>query len=178
MYYSATTAEVLPDVLDPETVARHLRLGPDEEDSGYLEMLVKAAMQWAEGEANQPLFARSYRVRLSDFSGGTIRGTALGEDVQVAYRTTAGDTLADLAPAGYQLSGNTLCFLRAGLPNLSVFGVELTYTVGYTQESLPDDLKLAILAHVGVSYEQRANPVAERYTLADKLLAPYKLYNC
>ncbi len=173
MYLYATTADALPQPKDPSEVAAWLRVASSDP---VLLPLYEAAMLWAEGYCNQPLFLRTYTVRLNNFSAsGRLRGLNI-DTPTVAYDTDV-LTAEPLDLTGYVYAHEVFSFVPDYVSTITPKRVTVTYTAGYTEEKIPRNIQLALWLYAGYLYDNRANPVAERFTAAEALLQPYKLYS-
>jgi hypothetical protein len=163
----------MPDVLDSAMVASWVRI---EGDDTTLDFLIKAAMHWAEGYCDQPLFQRTYTVALTSF---TQSGRLPGLNVAITHVQYSTATLTNevLATSGYALNSHYgFSFVPASVANLTPTAVTLTYTAGYGAD-LPENIGLALLLVVSNMYDNRGNPVSEKRTAAENMLTPFKRYS-
>ncbi|MBD2705610.1 phage gp6-like head-tail connector protein [Spirosoma sp. BT702] len=173
MRYVFTSDAELPDVMDiPFLSGSWARAYGDDTVVNYL---LKASMRYAEGFCDQPLFERSFTVKLPAFGcGGLLPG--INANVTTITYDTALATGVSFDSTGYSVENGNLAFVRQATSILSPKQVIITYTAGYGVDKLPEDLGLALMLLVANHYDNRANPVSERRTAADSLLQNYKLY--
>lgn len=174
MYYPRYSAirATTPTPVIPSTGAGSLvewvRTG--ESEAGVLTGLLLAAQGWAEGICDTHLFAGSFRVDLSAPTNGTLPGANLST-ITVQLKTDG--TYADAPDDHYTVEGDTVTFAEG----LTEGVYRITYNAGYDEASLPYSLRLALLFYVAYSYDNRANPVAERFTAGEALLRPFRYYS-
>jgi uncharacterized phiE125 gp8 family phage protein len=142
----------------------HLKVDHDADDA-LITLMLKAAGRGAEQELNRALMSQTWELRLDAFPEAEI------ELPKPRVLSVSGVAYTDAAGAEQTLSGS-LYTLDADMPPgwlLPALGtnwpdtrdqanaVRITFVAGYgsTPESLPEDLRVWILLHLGATYRNR-----------------------
>lgn len=162
MLFERTTLVTAPteSVLDLDTVKRHLGVGHDDDDD-LIDLYVAAATAAVEGPTGIgiPLRSATYKLTLDAFPCGciTIPLRPVTAVTSVQFIDTLGVTQT-LAPAAYIVGVATGTVSRAiggNWPSTAALpgSATITFTAGF--ETIPADLRAAILLLVGHSYRTR-----------------------
>jgi hypothetical protein len=156
-------------------VKKYLRIYGDEEDDIFLQLFLNAAMLAAEGVngANQPLFRRKFTASLSGFTPCRLPGIAPSV-TGISYLSAGVSVPVDLLETAWSVDGSHLRFTSPFIQGVTSPVCSITYEAGYTEENLPEDIKMALLLIIEDRWNNRANPVQERVTAAENLLRAYR----
>jgi uncharacterized phiE125 gp8 family phage protein len=174
--YKIETAPVnLPLTL--EEVEEHLRISVDSEDD-YLTFLIETVRDYFECYTNRTLINTTYKAYLDDFpssiyyydccDGILIRKSKVSSISSIKYLSDNVLTTWDSSnyyftdvnsyPKVYLVNGSTY-------PTVDVRkqAIEIIFIAGYgaTETSIPSDIKMALLNHIALLYENRGDCVAD-----------------
>lgn len=155
-----------------EAAKRHLRVGDLTSDDDLIQEDLSMAFSIAETWTNRNIAPQSFadvsmpvidgKVYLSDIAG--VQAVTDSEGEPVAYDVTTDNLLTTIEVTGDYDS------------------VKVTYTVGYTSETLPGTIRAAVLLILGTLYDNEADTVVGRSVSqipmnAKQLLMPWRLVN-
>lgn len=157
-----------------------------DEDS-LLQIYIDAAIKQAEQKTNSAISEVKYQVFGDSFADVLkFKNQLVKEDsVAITYKPTSYTTgnLDTLSTDLWSLDQvddfeRRIVFeddLPEVLPNNSE-AVQVELITGYTADTLPQDIKVAVMLYASDMYNNRTDVPKEKHSAADKLLAPYKYY--
>jgi len=183
---------VTPPAEEPVSLAEaktHLRIDPDmDEDDAYIEALISAAREYAEGRQRRSIARKTYELTLEAFESRTVLPLPPAVSVESMKVKNRDGSETTIASTDYSLlSDDFRAFVQSrpgfsyAAPLYEVYPVSIRYVAGYDAASVPIKTKQAILLIVGHWYENREEVVvgrnASRIPLAaDALLSMDKVW--
>lgn len=179
------TAYTVPENGEPISLQQakdHLRVVISDEND-YIEALITAARQMAEGATNRTLVQRSLTARFTgDDSRYWLRKPPIvSVDTVTSFDSAYAETR--LNSGGYvTIATDDSTEVRATIPHGGALEVE--YTAGYAPGEVPKPIIQWMLLCIGTMYESRETvtngTAAQTYALGgnfvDRLLQPYTVY--
>jgi uncharacterized phiE125 gp8 family phage protein len=177
--------------IDLALIKTHLKLDSDSTDEdSYLNMIGNAAFNYAEKFTNLTFLKTKYQTFRDSFStrAFVIRRTPMLEVDKIEYRETSEDDWQLLETDKYVVTKENYYsrIIRAKQQQWPI-GVEteqqnirITFDAGFGEsfDDVPDDLKMAMLNHVAMLYEERGDctPLAVDKALPHNAVIIYGQY--
>lgn len=183
-------------ILSVDDMKKHLRVTSNDEDS-LIEIYIKSAMRYVEnytrllllGGTVQQIFIMPTTVSANQLliTGYTVINNqflslAIGNAIAVTSITcnTDSDMVTQKAiTSAWRLLANTnkpRIYAPEGLlfaDNVNPYQITVSYTAGFDEFDIPNDIKVAVMLVCADMYENRINSVKQLPTAAEILLSPY-----
>lgn len=156
----------------------------DDEDA-ILALYVDAIEDEIENITGVTVIERTIEISIPSFPKKFILPVApVTAIVDVKYFAPGNETAQTLAASNYQLIGTSLdrqkvLFNESDLPELDedkALPVTITVTAGYTNDTMPEDIKRAALLMFGTAENYREDMPLKPHRSAYAILKHYKLY--
>jgi len=183
-------------ILSVDDMKRHLRVTGNDEDS-LIEIYLKSAMRYVENYTRllllegtaQQVFTLPMMVSSTQFliTGSTLINNqylSLGIGNAISVTSITCNTESDLTTqkaitSTYKLLANMnkpRIYVPDGLiftDNVAPYQITVSYTAGFAECDIPNDIKVATMLVCADMYENRINSVKQLPTAAEILLSPY-----
>jgi uncharacterized phiE125 gp8 family phage protein len=170
------------EVLDAQAVRAYVK--PDEgEDEESLMRMIRGARDWCQRATGLQLGVADFAVTLSGWPSGclTLDKAPFVELVGVEYIADGASTYTAL-PADQVLSGRLGEYfgwvsLTGALPALASRpdAVKVTFKAGYALDTVPEDLRDAMLSRIRERYDSPGDAPDEKRRLSESLAAAHRL---
>lgn len=149
-----------------------------------IQSLLDASIRWADGVCKRVFAAQDYEF-YTDCFGNIELPNAPIEEIVLSYRAYGETTYTTIDASKYILNNTNIeptvewVDNTFTLPQLAIRhdAVKVVYSGGFTAETLPENVKTAVLLKLNTLYDNRIEENKRWMTSAEYLLMPYRIYN-
>lgn len=160
-----------------------LRVTRTNEDT-LIQSLLDASIRWADGVCKRVFAAQDYEFYTDCFSNIELPNAPI-EEIVLSYMAYGETTYTTISDTKYILNNTniepTVEWIDSTyvLPKVATRhdAVKVVYSGGFAAETLPENVKTAVLLKLNTLYDNRVEENKRWTTSAEYLLMPYRIYN-
>lgn len=149
-----------------------------------IQSLLDASIRWADGVCKRIFAAQDYEFYTNCFSNIELPNAPI-ETIALSYMAYGETNYTTMSATKYILNNTniepTVEWIDSTyvLPTLATRhdAVKVVYSGGFTAETLPENVKTAVLLKLNTLYDSRIEENKRWATSAEYLLMPYRVYN-
>lgn len=161
-----------------------LRVRRTHEDT-LIQSLLDASVRWADAVCKRVFALQDYEVHFDCFSNIELPNAPIEEITSISYMAYGETTYTLIADTKYLLNNSniepTVEWIDEDytLPTLATRhdAIKVVYSGGFDIDTLPQNVKTAILLKLSSLYDARAEENKRWMTSAEYLLMPFRIYN-
>lgn len=150
-----------------------------------IQSLLDASIKWADGVCKRIFANQDYELYTNCFSSIELPNAPIEEITSLSYMAYGETDYTTIPDTKYILNNTNIepaiewIDSTYTLPQLAVRhdAIKVSYSGGYTEDTIPENVKTAILMKLNSLYDVRSDENKRWLTTSEYLLMPYRIYN-